>query len=189
MGRSVSYSVDVFAPFLPKDCGSTWREALTPHGLTVEVYPGFNAATWQGGCVPFRVVAVEGAFPAAHRYGQVPVVAGFEVAFLPVDADELNDLLSEAPAELRDRLRATTIAAHFRTAMGRTVADLRLQCFGAATLAEMTGGVLLDPQEGRYYSGRDALGYAARESEAFESNPVSPRDWELVAFPGWDALE
>lgn len=73
--------------------------------------------------------------------------------------------------------------------MGRTVADLRVQCFAAAALCQITGGVLFEGQQGKSFIGETAFAYAAREAEAFEQKPVSLGDWDLVPFPGWKVLE
>lgn len=59
-------------------------------------------------------------------------------------------------------------SAHFRTAMGRTVAELILQCYGAACLAVITNGVYHDPQTGESFEGVSAIRRADQEIMAYQ---------------------
>jgi hypothetical protein len=185
----LSFTLEVLAPSFPDDLGSRWPEALAKQGLSVEVYPRFRASTGGGRFLPFKLTVRAGAFPAAERYGPEPVLAGFELDFSSTGPGELEELAEGAEAELAGLLRSARAVAILRTAMGRTVADLRLQCFAAATLAKLCCGVVLDEQQGKYFFGSATLANASREAEAYEREPVPPEDWDLIAFPGWAALE
>src|SRR5262245_42413717 len=117
-----------------------WQDEINSHGFVVEILPSFNPATWRGGFLPIKVVAM----PNKYLFGlpKTTQVSGFEVTFGPE-------------------------SAHFRTAMGRTLAELILQCYGAACLAVITDGVYHDPQTGESFEGASAIQRA---------------DWEIMAY-------
>jgi hypothetical protein len=117
-----------------------WQDEISSHGFSVEILPSFEPATWQGGFLPIKLAAI----PDKYRFGlpQVIQISGFEVDFGPE-------------------------SAHLRTAMGRTVAELILQCYGAACLAVITNGVYQDPQTGDSFEGASAIQRA---------------DWEIMAY-------
>jgi len=52
--------------------------------------------------------------------------------------------------------------------MGRTVAELILQCHGAACLAIVTRGVYYDPQTGKSFEGTAAIQRADQEIMAYQ---------------------
>jgi hypothetical protein len=184
----VSFGLNVYAPEWPGELAKVWQDALSRHGLVVEVFPGFTVADWKGGFLPFKVIVKPNSFPAAQRYGGDPVLAGFEVDFQLEDPADLEEFAAEAPAEVAAVYRKSRVSAYFSTSMGRTVADLRLQCFAAATLAVASGGLVSDGQQGKDFLGDAAMQNAAREANAFDEHPVAESDWDLVPFPGWSAL-
>jgi hypothetical protein len=184
----VSFGLSVYAPEWPPDLGRVWQEALSRHGLVVEVLPGFSVPKWKGGFLPFRLVVRPGSFPAAERYGRDALLAGFEVGFQPEEAADLEDFAAEASPEAAAVYRNARCSAYLSTSMGRTVADLRVQCFAAATLALACGGLVSDGQQGMDFMGDGAIQNAVREADDFDERPISERDWDLVPFPGWGAL-
>jgi hypothetical protein len=123
-----------------KNLRRRWQEEINSHGFTVEIFPGFDPLTWQGGFLPIKVVEM----PDKYLFGlpRVVQVSGFEVSF-------------------------GRGSAHFRSAMGRTLAELTLQCYGAACLAVVTDGVYYDPQTGESFEGLSAIRRA---------------DWEIMAY-------
>lgn len=94
----------------------------------------------QGGFLPIKLAS----FPDKYLFGlpKVVQISGFEVSFGPR-------------------------SAHFRTAMGRPLAALIVQCFGAATLAVITNGAYHDLQTGESFEGASAIHRA---------------DWEIMAY-------
>jgi hypothetical protein len=123
-----------------KNLRERWQDEINSHDFVVEILPSFDPATWQGGLLPMKLAAM----PEKYLFGlpKVIQISGFEVAFGPA-------------------------SAHFRTAMGRTLAELILQCYGAACLAVITNGVYHDPQTG----------------ESFECAAALQRaDWEIMAY-------
>lgn len=72
--------------------------------------------------------------------------------------------------------------ARFSTDRGRTVADVRLQCFAAAALAAAGGGVMHDSRSGDFLVGDAAWRHAAREADRHEALARGPGDWFLEPF-------
>ena len=72
----------------------------------------------------------------------------------------------------------------FSTPYGCKPEDFRLQWFAAATLAQLTGGVLQDPQEERSFLGEETLPEAEFQANKFEEDQDA--EWpESPAFDGW----
>ena len=122
------------------DLRQDWQQEINSHGFCVEILPSFNPDTWQGGFLPIKLVSM----PDRYLFGlpKIAQISGFEVSFQPE-------------------------SAHFRSAMGRSLAELVLQCYGAASLAVITNGVYLDPQTGESFEGVSA---------------ISRADWEIMAY-------
>jgi hypothetical protein len=117
-----------------------WQQEINSHGFSVEILPAFDPDTWQGGFLPIKLVAMPDKY--LFRLPKVVQIAGFEVDF-------------------------RTESAVLRTATGRTLADLILQCFGAASLAIITDGVYHDPQTGESFKGPSAIARADWEMKAY----------------------
>jgi len=181
----VSFELAVFIPKPPQDLEARWCAALRLHGLDCEFYPRFALQTWQGGYLPIRfVVTNEAAFPQAARYGNQPLVAGFEV-------DALRVKRSELPKGLPKAVLASLSSGYyvsFRTPMGRSVADFRLQYYCAITLATTLDGLYCDLQSGAAVPASEALEAVRKEAESYEAPPFRRRGWDLVPFPGWKVI-
>jgi hypothetical protein len=123
-----------------KNLRQRWQEEINSHGFSVEILPSFDPATWQGGYLPIKLVSM----PDKYLFGlpKVVQISGFEVSLGPE-------------------------SAHFRSAMGRPLAELILQCYGAASLAAVSNGVYHDPQTGESFEGASAINRA---------------DWEIMAY-------
>ena len=62
--------------------------------------------------------------------------------------------------------------------------ELRISLFFAAILAELTGGVIYDPQNGRYLNGQQALQTFPLEIDDYEKS-FSVDEFTLDKFEGW----
>lgn len=62
--------------------------------------------------------------------------------------------------------------------------ELRISLFFAAILAELTNGVIYDPQNGRYLSGKQALQIFPIEIEDYEQSIIED-EFTVVKFEGW----
>ena len=139
------------------DLRKRWQEEINLHGFSVEILPSFDPDTWQAGFLPIKLVSM----PDKHLFGlpKVIQISGFELDFSPE-------------------------SAHFRTAMGRTIAELILQCYGAACLAMITNGAYHDPQTGESFEGASAIAQADREIMAYEPY-IDQRARVQHAFTTW----
>ena len=124
-----------------RELRDAWQRAINAQGFEVEILPGFDPDDWGGGFLPIKLVSQ----PTEFLFGlpQIVQVSGFEVGFSPNEA-------------------------RFRTASSRTISELTLQCYGAATLAELTNGTYFDPQEGATFSGESAIQRARAEVLGYE---------------------
>lgn len=162
-----------------------WRESLIQQGLECEFFPGFSFQSWSGGFFPVCLkVLSSSSFPQIHRYGNSPILSGFELSILKLTRKTVPHGLAR---DLTKRL-VTGFQATFYTASGRSVADLRLQCLAAATLANIFDGFYHDPQQGKIFQGAQALREAHQEAESFENSPLPEASWILRPFPGWEAI-
>ena len=66
----------------------------------------------------------------------------------------------------------------------RNKSELRVSLFFAAILAELTDGVIYDPQSGRYLNGQQALQTFPMEIEDYEKS-FTQHDFTLDRFEGW----
>ena len=132
----MSFELTVAYDSQPDDLKAKWEEELKKLGIIVEICPDFDSSNWQGGFLPMKLVKL----PEQYHFGLTEViqVSGFEVDF-------------------------TDVSAHFRTSMGRTIAELILQCTCAGTLAVITGGTYFDPQTGNSFEGSEAIARAHQE--------------------------
>ena len=74
-------------------------------------------------------------------------------------------LEDEVDATTVSRLKSAKIEFHFASSAGRSDVALLLQCYGAAALADVTGGVLLDPQEAGATHGAEVYAVAKANSD------------------------
>ena len=123
-----------------KDLRQRWQDEINSHGFSVELHPSFDVASWRGGFLPIKLTEM----PDRYLFGLPRVIqaSGFEIKFYPH-------------------------SAFLRTAAGRTIAELVLQCYGAACLAVITNGVYHDMQTGESFTGQSAIQRA---------------DWEIMAY-------
>ncbi len=62
--------------------------------------------------------------------------------------------------------------------------ELRVSLYFAAILAELTEGVILDPQSGRYLNSQEALQIFPKEIEEYESS-FAQEEFTVDKFEGW----
>lgn len=117
-----------------------WQAEINSHGFSIEILPSFDPDSWEGDFLPIKLSAMPDKY--LFRMPKVIQISGFEISFGPE-------------------------SAHFRSAMGRPLAELILQCYGAATLAVITHGICYDLQTNASFQGASAIERA---------------DWEICAY-------
>ena len=132
---------------------------LQQTGIVAEIYPSFDLATWGGGCVPIRLCSL----PTRYLFGLAQVEQIVAIEFY------------------RGNCEVT-----LRTAMGRTIAELILQCHLAAALAVITGGKLFDPQEGEEFTGQAAVNRADFEIARYELDVAARVQHRFTRWEDYD---
>ena len=168
----MGFSLEVLTGAVSPAITQAWIAGLVRHGLKVEAHPRFSFERWRGGWAPFQCSIERPGYPTA------PISAGFELDIGPNAEAEV--LAARAPEYLQRFVSEASRVFHFSTAAGRTVADLRLQVFGAAVLAELADGVVYDPQRDEFFAGPAAIQNAFREAESFEA-AAEPAAWRFEA--------
>lgn len=178
----MSYDLNVFVPPREGALREEWQQALARSGLVTLINPDFDPEKQEGYLSWSLQVASPEAFRFAPLYPAKAVEAGFELTVRPAEIDE-DEWKTASPAVL-DKLDDAADVWTFRTPHGGKPADFRLLWFAAATLAELTDGVLQDPQEDRSFTGKEALAEAEFQADRFEEDQRD--DWqESAAFDGW----
>jgi len=157
----MSFDLIVEASALPDDLKGKWESLYRREGFEVEISPGFEPGTWDGGFLPMRVAQAP-----AHLIGiELPSEAGsgFEVAF-------------------------EQGSATFGFQLGGPTTEFAVLCVGAALLAELADGVCFNPQSGEQFQGQQAIEPAKQEIVAFLTE-AGERERTHHPFPGWTALQ
>lgn len=178
----MSYDLLVFVPSVKDSLRDTWPKAIAKAGLMVELHPDFDPAKQEGYLGWKLQVADADAFRFASLYAPKAVEAGFELNIQDADVD-LDEWQTASPAVL-DRLEAAESVWTFSNPHGGRPADFRLLWSAAAALAELTDGVLQDPQEDRSYTGKEAVEEASFQADKFEEEQRD--DWaKSEPFTAW----
>lgn len=156
----MSFDLYVTTDHRPANLAAQWEHALAEQGLHVEICPGFSPTSWGGGYLPFRLQSAPTSLLGVEL--NVSVLAGFELHFYQG-------------------------GVCLMTGSGRSTADMALQCLGAATLAELTGGTYEDPQSGAQHNARAARDVAVKEILRFTA-AATPAELILRPFPGWETV-
>lgn len=96
---------------------------------------------------------------------------------------ELTDAYFIANEALDQQLKCcnTIIHLNFKT---HNKSEMRISLFFAAFLAELTNGVVFDPQNGSYLSGKDALEKFIETIADYE-NSVTANEFQVAKFDNW----
>ena len=173
----MAFELSVYTPKILENLESRWLDALAAEGLVCEFHPNFTIANNHRGFLPISVRVRKNSFLNSEKYGEKTLLGGFEL-----DIESGNKSILEIDNTNRIDVCKTFIV---RTAMGRSVIDFRLQCFAAAALANITGGILVDHQANSNFIGRKALENAEREAREYEEF-YKENFLELPLFNGWN---
>ena len=173
----MAFELSVHTPEISADLESKWLKALSEQGLVCKFHPSFAIDTWQGGFLPIGVEVRKNSFSMSNKYGKQALLGGFEL-----DIEDYDKSVFEF-----DKTHQIEVCKmfFFRTAMRRSVIDFRLQCFAAATLANIAGGIVIDHQANENFVGWEALKNAERESQEYEDF-YEKNFSELPLFDGWN---
>ena len=157
----MGFDLTVSTPARPANLKELWEREFAAIGFEVEIYPGFSPDSWDGGFLPFRVVAAPEEYIGLKL--SETALSGFEIDFSPD-------------------------SAWIHTSMGRTTTEFALQCLGAALLAKLCGGEYFDGQNGLECAGVNALEAVKKEIAAYLPHARKHGGLTSYPFPGWEAL-
>jgi hypothetical protein len=103
-----------------------------------------------------------------------PESVGFAVESADADAEDVAGMKTGTDAELARKLKAAKFEFHFSSGAGRDDVSLIVQCYGAAALADVANGVLVDPQEAGAVHGDAVYAVARANSQFVIDAPGSP---------------
>lgn len=172
----MSFDLFVLVEKFDASTQSAWVERMSQHGVACVLPAGFTLD-------PARISA-----GSARCSLGPPLVAtalpaeevGIDVSAGKPDSNDIAFMRRDADPELARRLSAATIEFHFESSAGRSDASVLFQCYGAAALADVTGGVLVDPQAAGPVHGLAVYAVAKANSDWALPQPAPKSWWERL---------
>lgn len=152
---SFDLSVHLATARMPKP--QEWQTAIARHGFPLKIETAFDACT------------LSGWLPCEYQ-GKV---GGFEYACAVLDNEELNEL--DVPHSFPCMISFSASARVREECMSEVIA--------AAVLAELAGGLLVDPQEGRRHESADAIRWAKELERTYKSDCATQQDERPIPKP------
>ncbi|TND10008.1 MAG: hypothetical protein FD123_690 [Bacteroidetes bacterium] len=183
MGMDINlYTKGLSADLLPEI-----KKRFADFHMDIEFHPEFRFDEDEdAGFLPIKLKVVPGRLKQYDDFGD-GIMTGFELLFSDFDYDEaLADLEGEpfiAGKEPDEYLKLCDKDLMLSWGSGN-VSETRISLFFAAILAELTDGIIYDPQNGRYLSGKQALDIFPKEIDTYEQS-ISAGEFNLVKFEGW----
>jgi hypothetical protein len=168
-------SFDLFVLVEKFDTGvqAAWVERMKQHGVDCALPDGFRLDRASASSALARCALG----PPLVATAQPAVEVGVAVTSQPAADDDRDSIDSGGDPELARRVAAATIEFHFETSAGRDEESLLFQCYGAAALADVAGGVLVDPQAGSTVYGAATYAVAKANSDWALPKPAAPTSW------------
>jgi hypothetical protein len=139
-----------------------WIQKLRQLGIACEFPSGFVLDRDADGDTLARCVIGPPLVPVAWPASEI----GISAAAGDADPGELARMVERSDdPQLRAKLQRATIEFHFSSAAGREDDALLVQCYGAAALADVGDGVLVDPQEAGAVHGAQVYAVARANSD------------------------
>lgn len=157
----MSFDLFVYVPSFDASMQQAWLRALEARGVRCVPSPGFSLLQYDEDATIDCTIG-----PPLVREPWPVESVGHVAQVSPVDEEARAGLVEgSTDPVLAERARAATLEFHFHSSAGRSNAALLLQCYGAAALAEVANGVLMDPQEGVAVTGDAAYRIARHNSD------------------------
>jgi len=132
----MSYDLIVYLSRKDMPTPLAWREAIVAAGFPVELYPDFDVETSSG-------------FIPAPVRGQM---SGFEYYATPVAAEAAKKLKLDMSINFKVMFAISSRPLELASALS-----------AASVLASISGGVVVDPQEGKFFSASEAIAWAQKQ--------------------------
>jgi hypothetical protein len=208
MGMDINiYTKGLTAALIPE-----MKERFADFHMEIEFHPEFKFDEQADtGFLPIKLKVHKG---YSEQYDNIEheIITGFELLFSDFDfEEELKNIHKQAaPAEKKSLLSNLFGSNKPSTSTGisfvadseldkllkhckkdimldwksRNKSELRISLFFAAILADLTDGVIYDPQNGRYLSGQQALQAFPQEIEEYEQS-LTLSEFTVDKFEGW----
>jgi hypothetical protein len=129
-----------------------------------------------------------------RQYDGIEILTGFEIYIDEFDFGQYNESLEHGSSNGQETLDASVLVEILQRCRNRVTVVIhsnptsvyRTGLYFAVILAEVTDGVLYDPQAGEFLLATDAISSFAKEVSDYEQS-VPESDWKLVPFDGWIA--
>lgn len=144
----MSIDLNVYVKKIPSDIEAKWIHAAQKRGVICELRPGTELFAENETGPWLKVISLPESFKRTEP-GK-PLLVGFGFEFWAKEA--LSDT-DEIPASVGDFI----YCCNFRTSAGRSFLDAYFQFLMAISLAEVTDGVLEDPQSGDCFENAESL--------------------------------
>ncbi len=187
-------SIGLYVPTIDDSMIAPWIARMQEGVAHLAVHPGFSFVT-ESGFVPFRIT------PLAQPEGAAlaECLTGFEIYRGPTDLSFCLDEQQQAEARLSEvgepfrfgawvvprviAHRLTACPVSFELVWGAADRfEFRVALLSAAILADLTGGVAVEGEEGLWLTGPEGVAEARSMIEAFEQ---SMTDLPVHPFEGW----
>lgn len=200
----MSTDLNVYVPALDRELLPKLKRRLIDFGMECEFHPdfAFDQETDSG----FLPIKMRVSSSDAQHYPDFEILTGIEIFIDDYDyGEELAQMASSAgdehhhsgglqqgalapcpyvvSKEIDEVLKGCRKLAAI-VIQSSPVCGFRTGLYFAAILAELTSGIIFDPQKGRFVTAGDAIACFPAEVVDYE-NSLSPREWDLVTFEGW----
>jgi hypothetical protein len=183
--------LNVYTKGLTRDLLPLIKKRFADFSMDIEFHPDFqlDEETDSGFC-PIKLKMHQGQSNLYDNFGQ-DVLTGFELIFDNYDYEgQLKEIREDDPQEyfvanqeidemLKQCNKELIVNWH-----SENKSELRVSLFFCAVLAELTNGVLYDPQRGRNLTGQQALVDFPSEIEEYERS-FKQEHFTLFKFEEW----
>jgi hypothetical protein len=147
--KQMSYDLSVHLTTKRMPTPQEWQASIARHGFPLRIYTDFD------------VTALSGWLPCEYQGKK----GGFEYSYAVLDNQELSEL--EVPQRLPCMISFSVSA--------RAREEFLSAVISAAVLAEITEGLVVDPQEGRSHESTLAIRWAKDVESSFQHDRTIPR--------------
>jgi hypothetical protein len=170
----VSFSLHVLADHFNESVQSVWLVRLSKLGVECTLPAGFALDRYDDttGYESSKIRCVVRPPLVEHAWPAEPI--SLYVTASEPDREYVEHLLKDIADEaIAARLRTANIEFYFESSANRSNSTLIFQCYAAAALAEVSDGILIDPQEGKAVIG-PAVYEVARANSDWVLHPPEP---------------
>lgn len=174
----MSFVLNVYLRHFSTQIDREWMARFAHLGLDCVFPPGYSLLTTYDIADPVICTVREPMVPMAWPSEET----GLAVDEMPVEPHDVEIARGHQDPRVRELLPKANLCFCFSTSAGRADIHLLMQCYGAAALAEVGNGVLID-EDGEMAYGGGAYSLARKHTECVfrtsisKHRPVSKHGW------------